>query len=120
MRLLFDEGVPVQLREHLEPHQVKTVQEQKWKALKNGDLLIAAQGEFDVLITTDTNIKYQQHLKEYSIALIVLRAWKNTFEHYLPLVGDVLKKLEDIQPGEADYIYVDEKLRQRDEQKGKQ
>src|SRR5882672_7516938 len=78
MRILFDTGIPRALANFLSPHHVSTTQKQGWKDLRNGDLLRVAQGYFDVLITTDSNIKYQQRIEQFDIALIVLRAEKTS------------------------------------------
>lgn len=73
MRVLLDQGVPAPLRKHLAPHAVRTAYEQGWSTLKNGDLLAAAEHEgFDVLLTTDQNLKYQQKLSGRAIAILVL------------------------------------------------
>ena len=73
MRVLFDQGTPVPLREFLAGHEVATAYERGWSTFKNGDLLDAAELEgFDVLITTDANLKYQQNLGSRRIAVVVL------------------------------------------------
>ena len=73
MRILFDQGTPVPLRQSLTSHVVATAYEQGWAALKNGELLrIAEERGFEVLVTTDTNLKYQQNLTSRSIAIVVL------------------------------------------------
>ncbi len=73
MRVLFDQAVPVPIRPHLVGHEVRTAAEKGWDTLKNGELLTAAeQAGFDVLLTTDKNIRYQQNLSQRKIAIIVL------------------------------------------------
>lgn len=73
MRVLLDQGVPAPLRKHLISHAVQTAHEKGWSTLKNGDLLTVAEREgFDVLLTTDQNLKYQQKLAGRLIAIIVL------------------------------------------------
>ncbi len=73
MRVLFDQGTPVPLRRFLSRHEVATAYERGWSRLKNGDLLdIAEKDGFDVLVTTDTNLKYQQNLATRRIAVVVL------------------------------------------------
>ena len=62
MRILFDQGTPVPLREHLPGHSVETAYEMGWSALRNGELLANAEAEFDLLITTDRNLRDQQNL----------------------------------------------------------
>ncbi len=73
MRVLFDQGTPVQIRRSLEEHTVSTAREQGWSTLANGDLLRAAEETgFDVLLTTDKNMRYQQNLAGRRITIIVL------------------------------------------------
>ena len=72
--MLLDECVDRRLAADIQGHDVKTVPEAGWASLKNGDLLSRAQHEFDVLVTTDRNLPFQQDLSRFSIAVIVLRA----------------------------------------------
>ena len=73
MHILFDQGRPVPLRSFLIGHTVKTAAQQGWSTLSNGELLRAAEADgFDVLLTTDKNLAYQQSLKDRRIAIVVL------------------------------------------------
>jgi len=73
MKILFDQGTPVPLRRFLPKDTVATAYELGWQTLENGDLIAAAETErFDVIITTDQNLKYQQNLKDRTISIIVL------------------------------------------------
>ena len=73
MRILFDQGTPVPLRSFLVNNHVETAFERGWNTLKNGALLVAAEREgFEILLTTDRNLRYQQNLTGVSIAIIVL------------------------------------------------
>ena len=72
MRILFDQGTPVPLRSFLATHEVSTAFEMGWSNLENGDLLRAAEGQFEVLITTDQNLRYQQNLSGRQLAILVL------------------------------------------------
>ena len=73
MRILFDQGTPVPLRESLQQHEIATAFERRWSDLKNGELLDAAEREgFAVLVTTDTNLKFQQNLSGRRITIVVL------------------------------------------------
>ena len=74
MRVLFDQGTPAPLREALLPqHDVSTAYERGWSKLKNGELLDAAEREgFEVLITTDSRLHYQQNLTARRIAVVCL------------------------------------------------
>jgi len=119
MRVLFDNGVPKPLRRHLPGHYVRTAFECGWAKLENGDLLAAAASDFEVLITTDSNLQYQQHVDQYEIAVIVLRAFDLSLESFLPLVPELLERITDTQPGKIAYVYADPILERRDQQKGK-
>src|ERR1700722_11138454 len=73
MRILFDQGAPVPIAAYLREHSVRTALEEGWDTLANGDLLRVAEGAgFDVLLTADTNLAYQQNLKGRRIAIVVL------------------------------------------------
>jgi hypothetical protein len=73
VRILFDQGTPVPLRESLTQHEISTAYERGWSTLKNGDLLDAAEREgFEVLVTTDRKLRYQRNLNSRSIAIVVL------------------------------------------------
>jgi predicted nuclease of predicted toxin-antitoxin system len=73
MRILFDQGTPVPLRRSLTRHGVETAYERRWSRLHNGELLDAAeQAGFEVLVTTDLNLKHQQNLCDRTIAVVAL------------------------------------------------
>ena len=73
MLVLFDQGTPVPLRPFLKGHKVETAFQRGRDKLKNGDLLKAAQeAGFEVLVTPDKNVRYQQNLMNYTIAIVVL------------------------------------------------
>jgi hypothetical protein len=73
MRILFDEGTPVPLRRSLVAHAVQTAQERGWSGLRNGELIAAAEAAgFEVFVTTDQNLRYQQKLDSRRLAVIVL------------------------------------------------
>jgi hypothetical protein len=107
MEILFDVGVPWPLSQHFGPHHVTTAQRMGWGGLSNGELLGEAEKLFDVLITNDSNIEYQQRLPDYNIAVIILRAERSDADLYAALVPECLSLLETIQPGEVVYLYTD-------------
>ena len=73
MRILFDQGTPVPLRRSLSGHDVATTYELGWSTVTNGDLIrLAEQEGYELLITTDTNLRYQQNLKDRNLAILVL------------------------------------------------
>jgi predicted nuclease of predicted toxin-antitoxin system len=73
MKILFDQGTPVPLRNYLPKYTVETAYEKGWSGLKNGELLSLAEAEgFDALLTTDQNLLYQQNLSGRRISVVVL------------------------------------------------
>jgi len=73
LNVLFDQGTPVPLRNHFPLHHVSTAYELGWATFKNGELLAAAENNgFQFLVTTDTNLAYQQNLFNRKIAIVVL------------------------------------------------
>lgn len=73
MRILFDQGTPVPLRSCLRGHDVATAYEKGWATLRNGELLDAAEAEgFEIFVTTDQNLRYQQNLSTRKLAVVVL------------------------------------------------
>ena len=104
MRLLLDENLPRRLRNHLQPHDVSTVQDKGWSGIKNGRLLRLAQLEFDVLITIDSNMIYQQHVASFAIGLVVLHSPSNRLDDLLPLVADMLREVEMVGDGQVAHV----------------
>ena len=84
MRILFDQGVPAPLRRYLADHTVSTAYEQGWATLRNGDLLAAAElADFEVFVTTDKNLRYQQNITGRRLAIVVLgtTSWPRIERH---------------------------------------
>lgn len=106
MRLLLDECVPKRLRRELPDHEVRTVPEMGWAGKENGELLGAAESGFDVLITVDQKLKYQQSVAGRSIAVVVLVARRNKIEFLRPLVPDLERTLTQIKPGELREVHA--------------
>lgn len=100
MRLLLDECTPRRLKRDFAGHAVSTVEEAGLKGLKNGQLLRAAAGNFDVLITVDQNLPQQQNLSPLNLSILLLIAVSNRYEDLDPLVPKALDALEQIAPGE--------------------
>jgi hypothetical protein len=100
VRILFDQGTPVPLKRNLSKYTVSTAFEKGWSKLTNGDLLTKAELEFDLFVTTDQNLKYQQNLTGRRIAILVLPTtnWPKIESH----TGEILAAIERIKPG--DYV----------------
>jgi len=102
MKVLLDECLPRRLKRDLSGHQVFTVPEMGWAGVKNGALLRLIQdAAFDVFVTIDGNLSYQQNLKGMNLAIIVLRAPDNTIESLRPLVPAILAAMQRITTGEV-------------------
>jgi predicted nuclease of predicted toxin-antitoxin system len=98
MRILFDQGTPAPLRELFTRHVVSTAHELGWSNLSNGALLAAAEGQFDLLITTDQSLRYQQNLTGKHLAILVLptTSWPEIQKHF----HAILEVVDSINPGE--------------------
>lgn len=105
MLVLFDQGTPVGIRDFLHGHMVKTAQEQGWSRLLNGDLLNEAeQAGFEVLLTTDKNLLYQQNLSQRKIAIVVLgRARRSLIQSAM---ARVVEAVDMAKPGTYTLIEV--------------
>ncbi|HEX5886900.1 MAG TPA: DUF5615 family PIN-like protein [Pyrinomonadaceae bacterium] len=100
MKLLLDECVARDLKRDLVGHEVSTVVEAGFGGLENGELLRAAAAEYDVLITVDRNLPFQQNVASLPIAVLVLLGSGITYADLRPLIPQVLDKLAAISPGE--------------------
>jgi hypothetical protein len=99
-RILLDECIPRPLGGHLAGHYVRTAPQMGWASVVNGELIKLAEAEFDVFVTVDRGIFYQQNLRSTTLGFIVLRAQSNRLEDLLPLVDDMLAALEAIKAGD--------------------
>jgi predicted nuclease of predicted toxin-antitoxin system len=98
MRILLDESLPKKLGFLLEGHFVRTVQQMGFGGLGNGKLLAAAAPDFDVLITGDQNMEYQQSHEDLPMSVMTLVAANNKLESFLPLVPKLLSALAGLTP----------------------
>lgn len=97
MRVLLDHCVPRPLRRHLPGHVVKTCQQMRWTVLKNGDLVRAAETEFDALVSSDQSLRCQQNLKRRELAVIILPT--NHLPTVLELAPRIRAALDRARPG---------------------
>ena len=98
MRILLDEDLPWPLARLLEGHDVIPVQIAGWSGTKNGKLLALAATKFDVFLTMDGNLEYQQNMTALPIAVLVIEAVSNRMGDLAPLIPAVLRHLEEIRP----------------------
>lgn len=98
MKILIDENLPRKIVAHLEGHECSTIVECGWSGKKNGELLTLADPAFDILLTLDKNLPYQQNLDSVRIAVLILHAYSNRLADLLPLLPECLAALATIQP----------------------
>lgn len=99
MKLLLDENMPHKLRLHLPGHEVFTSAYMGWAGVRNGDLLSrAAAAGFDVLLTLDAGIEYEQNLINLPCSVIIIRAESNAFEHIQPRIPAILTAIQTLSP----------------------
>jgi len=106
VKILLDECVPRRLARDF-PYQVSTVHQLRFAGLDNGELLKAIEHDFDVLITVDQNLQYQQNLKNSNIAILVLVASSNRYDDLKQVIPACLSALEGINPGQVKTIKVE-------------
>ncbi len=99
MKLLIDECLPRALKRYLAGHECRTVQEMGWSGTQNGELLSISETEFDVFVTIDQGIRYEQNLANWKLAILVLNARSNQIEDLKPIIPAALAELRCIQPG---------------------
>ncbi|MFD2572464.1 DUF5615 family PIN-like protein [Spirosoma soli] len=105
MKLLIDENLPKLLKQHLTDHEAYTVRDMGWQSKKNGELLKLMLAEsFDVLITFDKNMRYQQNFAKYPIAVLVLNASGNALPFLEPLIPAMQETLSQPLPTGATVI----------------
>ena len=92
--------------ERLAWHEVKTVPQMGWSGIKNGELLALAERTFDVFITVDRNLSFQQNLLKFNIAVLVLHAPSNRLADLRPLIPKVLSILPMLSKGEAEHVEI--------------
>ena len=102
MRVLLDENLPRQLKRHFPADvEVLTVQERGWSGIKNSALLRLAAAEFEVFLTMDRGVEFQQNLQSLHLGVLIIRAPSSRFEDLQPLISAVHNALNTIQPGQV-------------------
>ena len=105
IRVLLDENLPRKLKWSLDA-EVVTVPERGWGGFKNGRLLRLAASEFDVLLTMDRGMEYQQNLREIDLCLMVLSALSNDIDDLLPLAPSINAAFAKVVPGRLIHVAV--------------
>lgn len=103
MKLLFDECVPRKVKFLFADggHEGETVGDAGFSGKGNGELLALAEGRFDVLVTIDKNIRYQQNMTGRNIAILIMRPASNDLDDIRPLVPSALIALQSLKPGQV-------------------
>jgi hypothetical protein len=104
VRVLLDECVNWRLGRDIIGHDVKTAHQMGWTTVQNGALLALASQHFDVFVTVDRNLSFQQNLSSFSIAVIVLEAKTNRLADLRPLAPKLPVAIETAHPGAAKFI----------------
>jgi predicted nuclease of predicted toxin-antitoxin system len=99
VRILLDECLPRRLKRDLPGHEVRTVPELGWASKQNGDLLALAEGQFDVFLTVDRNLSFQQDVGKFKIAVVVMVAKSNRHADLVHLIPTLLATLGAAAPG---------------------
>jgi len=101
VKVLLDECLPRRLTKLLTGHEVVTVQEMGWSGFSNGELIEIMGAQFDVFVTIDGSLTFQQSLKDVTFRLIICSAPTNRLEDLEPLVPAILTAIDSLQPGQA-------------------
>lgn len=106
MRILIDECLDWRLGRALTGHDCASVQKMGWSGIKNGTLLALAQEEFDVFLTADRNLSFQQNTTRFQIAVVVLVAGSTQLQKTLPLMTQVLSLLPGLVSGQVVIVRI--------------
>jgi predicted nuclease of predicted toxin-antitoxin system len=104
MRILIDECVDPRVKQLFGGHEVATVRDRGWGALEDGPLLAAAQGQFDVFITNDRSIEFQQHIAKLQIGIVIVHVPKNQIAHYRAIRMELRDALANVRLGGVVHI----------------
>jgi len=104
VKRLLDECVDRRLAKEIGGHEVVTVPQAGWAGIQNGELLRLAQAQFDVFVTVDRNLSFQQHLPQFTIAVIVLQAPTNRLKDLRPLVPQLQQMVPVAPKGQVTWV----------------
>ena len=93
--------MPRKLRRDLPSFAIRTAQEEGWSAFKNGELLTRAAMTFDVLVTIDQRMRYQQNMTRFDIGVVVIEIPDTRFVHLRALVSEINDAIVKVMPGEV-------------------
>ncbi|MEX2316215.1 MAG: DUF5615 family PIN-like protein [Pirellulales bacterium] len=105
MKLLLDENLPHQLRHEITGHECFTVAYMGWGGVENGELLLRAAGQgFEVLVTKDSNLQFEQNIVKLPLAVVVLHAPSNDIDDIRPLLPALQKALTALPPKQVTHV----------------
>ena len=104
MRVFLDDCVDWRLARDIVGHDVRTARQMGWTTIKNGALLALASDHFDVFVTVDRNLSFQQNLNTFSIAVVVLQAKTNRLADLRPLAPKLVAAIQSARPGAVEFI----------------
>ena len=105
-RVLLDENLPRKLRRDLPEFAVRTVQEENWRSLANGELLGRAQDRFDVLLTADRRLQFQQNLSRFNIGVVVILTTSLQYRRIRAAIEAIHDALAAVEPGQLFQVQV--------------
>ena len=104
MKVLLDDCIDWRLSREIVGHEVRTARHMGWSTIRNGVLLGLAAREFDVFVTVDRNLSFQQNLPAFTIAAVVPRAPTNRLSDLLRLVPELLTRIANAEAGSVAYV----------------
>jgi predicted nuclease of predicted toxin-antitoxin system len=104
MRILIDECVDPRVKQLFSGHEVATVQDRGWGAMEDGPLLAVAQEQFDLLITNDCGIEFQQNIAKFRIGIVVVHVPKNQIAYYRAIGMELREALTKVRSGEVLHV----------------
>ena len=103
-RILLDECLDWRISKHLRPHHITTVAKAGWSGIKNGQLLRRAESGFDIFLTVDRNLSFQQHIAEFDVAVVVLHVHSNRLQDLVEMAPKLLKAIAVASPGRVTIV----------------
>jgi hypothetical protein len=104
VKVFLDECVDWRLSRAIVGHEVKTARQMGWQAIENGKLLALASQAFDVFVTVDRNLPFQQNLATSPLAIVILRARTNRLADLMPLLPGLTAAIEAATPGVVQFV----------------
>lgn len=104
MRVLLNECVNPRVKDAFPEHEVRTVKEMGWRGVTNGKLMILAQLSFDVFVTVDQNLEYQQDVSRITLGIVVVAVPDNNIKYFKPIFVELLEAAESVCAGQVIHV----------------